>query len=568
MDTQTAIGSATLGQTAGVAAMDRRSFVTGAAAVAGAAMAGVALTGSAPAVARADGQTWDVEADVVVVGTGTAAMAAVAALDYGAQSVVVLEKLGIFGGTTAMSGQGLGIPLSDAAAEAGFEDREEKVLSYYRNATNGRWDEAVSRSYIANGNEFLRWTRGALGTTWGFTSPAFQDYYEPLEGFLPQGRGSLFAVSVDGYAEGEAPRLWALVEQKLAADERCTVMLNTPATGLVVENGAVVGVEATDPSGATLRIRADKGVVLGTGGFDYNDALRKDCLPFPLFVTNACSGNTGDGHLMGMKIGAATAYMDCVWGLPCFLPAGEDVDAMIDENRIASTFVGNDWAMWRGKPGAVVVNRSGRRFGDEAQVYGNFNLDFGQFSSGMGGYPNIPAFFICDSAFAAVYTLPGQAAVGDPVPDNFVVADTLAELAEKLGIDPAGLEEEIAQFNEDARTGVDPKFGRGAKSIDVNTTGLFAGMRTDIANPCLAPVEVGPFYGAVYVPGTCGTCGGLKTDANAQVVDLSGAPIAGLYAVGNCSFGVSGGKYLHGGMTVGSGCVMGWVAVRHMLGVA
>ena len=189
---------------------------------------------------------------------------------------------------------------------------------------------------------------------------------------------------------------------------------------------------------------------------------------------------------------------------------------------------------------------------------------------------NIPAYFICDAACWATYSLPGHTvgAVGDgedsyfnetyggeasdpsEVPAHFVQADTLEELAEKLGIDAAGLAAEIATFNENAAKGVDPVYHRGEKHLDINTTGVMAGSRTDLANPVLAPLATGPFYGAVYVPGTCGTAGGLTINENAQVVNVNGEPIEHLYAVGNCSSGVSGGTYVHGGISLGSGAVI------------
>ncbi|WP_102378118.1 FAD-binding protein [Raoultibacter timonensis] len=553
--------------------VSRRGFLKGSAILAaGAAGASLGLSGcSAGAKPSEDGKrdsgAWDKECDVLVVGTGTSAVAAVAASHYGAESVVVLEKSKeMFGGTTGTSGQGVGIPLTDAAKEAGIEDSEEEVLKYYKSATNGRYDEAVAKSYIKNGNEYLKWTNEVFGFKWDFTSPAFQDYFEPCEGFLPYGRGSLSVVEINGQENSSG--MWSVFQQAIQDDEKSELLMGTAATELVVEDGRVVGVAATGSKGEEIRIRANKGVVLGTGGFDHNDSMRKEFLPYPLFVTNAAQGNTGDAQRMGMAIGAAVANMDCSWGLPCFLPSGEDFEELLASNRIVYTFTGNDWAMYRGKPGAVVVNRAGKRFGDEAQAYGVYNLDFGQFSSKDSNYPNIPAYFICDSSYTAMYALPGQEAAGDPIPDFFVQADTIGELAEKLGIDAEGLAAELDEFNANAAEGKDPKFGRGEKSIDVNSSGLYAGSRTDIPNPCLSPVETGPFYGAVYVPGTCGTCGGLKIDENSQVVNFAGEPIEGLYAVGNCSSGVSGGKYLHGGMTVGSGSVMSWVAVRHMLGVS
>lgn len=553
--------------------VSRRTFLTGSAIVAAGAslgLIGCSQPTSGQGASSATSGSWDKECDILVVGTGTAAFAAIAAADYGAESVIVLEKSSsMFGGTSATSGGGVGIPLTDAAKEAKVEDSEEKVLAYYKAASRGRADEAIVKSYIKNGNEFLRWTGDALGFKWGFTSPAFQDYYEPCEGFLPYGRGSISVLEIDGQKNQGATGVWTLLQKSVKDNEKTELLMDTAATELVVdESGRVVGVVAKTSGKDELRIHATKGVILGTGGFDHNDDMRKEYLPYPLFVTNAAQGNTGDGQIMGMAIGAAVSNMDRSWGLPCFLPAGKNPEEMIEVNEIVTDFTGNDWAMYRGKPGALVVNKAGRRFGDEAQVYDVFNRDFGQFSSAIADFPNIPAFFICDSTYTAAYTLPGQKTKEDPIPEFITQANTLEELANKLGIDAAGLTDEIETFNENAKEGIDPAFGRGTKQIDINTSGLYAGSRTDIPNPCLSPVGTGPFYGALYVPGTCGTNGGLKANENAQVVSLTGEPIEGLYAIGNCSSGVSGGAYCHGGMTVGAGSVMGWVAVRHALGVS
>ena len=414
----------------------------------------------------------------------------------------------------------------------------------------------------------MEWSRDYFGFTWNLTTPAFQDYYEPCEGFLAYGRGNISVTEINGEPNTHAAGgTWNAIRAKLESSDKVELMMGTAATKLINDDtGRVIGVVANGPNGE-MKIGAKKAVILGTGGFDHNDEMRKEYLPYPLFITNAVAGNTGDAQKMGLEIGAALAHMDRSWGLPCFIPTGDKYETLLAENRIVYDFIGNDWAMYRGKPGDIVVNKAGKRFGDEAQVYDVFNRDFGQFSSADASFPNIPAFFIADSTYASNYTFPGQKK-GDPVPEWITQADTLEELADMLGIDPAGLLAEVAEFNASAKEGKDPHFGRGTKSIDINTTGLYAGSRTDIPNPCLSPLETGPFYGAVYVPGTCGTNGGLKINENGNVVNFAGEPIEGLYAVGNCSSGVSGGAYCHGGMTLGSGGVMSYVAARHALGVA
>jgi hypothetical protein len=556
-------------------ALSRRGFLAGAGLVA--LGAGVGLTGcnseggsAGSTDADKNAVSFDRECDLLVCGSGTAVVAALAAAEFGAESVILIEKSDVFGGTSAMSGGGVGIPLTYVAKAAGIQDSEEAVLTYYKNATVGRADESVVKSYITNGNAFLEWTRDTYGFTWDFSSLAFHDYYEPCEGFLAYGRGSISVGLINGEPNSEprAVGVWAVYREAVDNNDKIELIMNTAATSLITdEQGAVLGAVITS-EGKELRVGAKKGVILGTGGFDHNDEMRKDYLPYPLLVTNASPGNTGDAHIMGMRIGAALSHMDRSWGLPSFLTGNQNPDELVANNQIVYDFSGNDYAHYRGRPGVIVVNRAGKRIGDEAQAYDVFNRDFGRFSSKAASFPNIPSFFICGASYSETYTLPRQSSKDDPIPDFYVQADTIEELAQKLGIDAAGLTAEIESFNAAAREGRDPVFDRGAKSIDVNSSGLYSGSRTDIPNPCLLPVEGGPYYGATYVPGTLGTNGGLKIDANSQVRSVTGEPIKGLYAVGNCSAGVSGGAYCHGGMTVGAGCVMSYVAARHALGVA
>ena len=358
--------------------------------------------------------------------------------------------------------------------------------------------------------------------------------------------------------------------------------METPATQLVTDStGAVVGVKATSGKDE-VAVKADA-VILATGGFDHDDEMRAKHMPFKILATNAALTNTGDGHKMGMAIGADVSFMDSCWGAPAILTTGQDPHELIESGTIAQEIAGTDWAMYRGLPGAVVVNRKGHRIGNEATAYDSFFRAFSYYDNGEMEHLNIPSFLVCDAACWNTYSMPGHTVGsmdggffdetygggedGGEVPAWFVQADTLEELAEKLGIDPAGLAAEIAAFNENAEKGVDPVYHRGEKHLDVYTSGVMAGSRTDLANPVLAPLATPPFYGAVYVPGTCGTGGGLTINENAQVMSAFGEPIPGLYAAGNCSSGVSGGRYVHGGISIGSGAVMGWIAVHHALGL-
>lgn len=558
--------------------MKRRDFLK-TAALSSLALGSAALAGNTTLAFADEGDVaWDKEVDVLVVGSGTGSFAALVAAAKGAGSVCLVEKGSMWGGTAALSGGGLAVPLTYAAADAGVTDSKEEIIKYFTNASSRRVDQDVLSAFIDNGSDFIDWISGEMD--WVFTaSPLFGDYYEPMEGWIPMGRGSLGASNAEGPLV--ASQMWAQMKTKLE-DYGVEILMDTPATQLIVDNeGAVIGAVCGDQN-----IKAGA-VILATGGFDHNDAMRAKYHPYPLLATCAIPTNTGDGQLMGMAIGADVSYMDRSWGAPAILTkADEDPATVIAEGRIIQEVAGTDWAMYRGLPGAVVVNKKGHRIGNEAGPYDLFNQSFTYYDTGEPGLINIPAYFICDAACWATYSLPGHivGAVGDgedsyfnetyggeatdvdEVPAHFVKADTLEELAELLGIDPEGLAAEIAAFNENAINGVDPVYHRGEKHLDLNTTAVMAGNRTDLANPVLAPLATGPFYGAIYVPGTCGTAGGLTINGDAQVMHVTGEPIANLYAVGNCSSGVSGGTYVHGGISLGSGGVMSWQAVNHILG--
>ena len=529
--------------------LNRRDFL-GASAVVGTGVVGcAALAGSAALPALAAEATWDKEADVVVVGSGTAAFAAVSAMSLGAESAIVLEKSGVWGGTSAMSGCGMWVPGAYCQAEAGVEDDLDEAYAYMLKTAAGRADERVARAYIDNAPKFLEWTRDAYGWDW-YCGPNGGDYFESYEGALDGGR-TVFVKFDEG-------NVWSHIEQ-IAADQGVEVLLETPAVSLVRdETGGVAGVLAHDKDGAELRIHAKKGVILGTGGFDHNQAMIKAFMPARPYVTNAAAGNTGDGHLMGMALGADVSHMDTNWGLPCLSDAATfdpDADAV-------SSFAGNDWFHYRTKPNAIVVNKYGKRFGNESSAYAIFNRAFEEWDTGLQEYRNLPAYLIVDSEFMQYFSLSWDGSV----PEYVKQADTLEGLAEALGIDADGLLAEVEQFNANAELGLDPVWHRGEGGYDRATSADTVSGRS-LPSMSLGPIATPPFYGALYVPGTCGTNGGLRTDENAQVVNVWGEAIPGLYAVGNCSAGVSGGAYCGGGMTVGAGSVMAWVAVRHILGI-
>ena len=490
---------------------------------------------------------WDREADVIVLGTGTVAPAALVAHDAGAK-VLVLEKAPIFGGTSATSGGGVRIVNSYLAQEAGVAISREDALAYHVRAAEGQASEEIMEAFVDKSNEMLEWLRDNAGFVFSYDSsptPAFSEYY-PYPGHTgPGAKPFVNIVREDEVGGGRG--LWMSLKE--ACDERgIEILFDTAGKKLVTnDKGEVVGVIA-ESGGQEMAIKARKAVIIGTGGFEHNREMVRHYLRGPIHAVNTPSTNTGDGHLMGMAIGADLRNMNECWGVPFFKP---DPDAYTGEA---------DWQMYRGKPGAITVNKHGQRIGDESCNYDSAIKAFHYYDNGAFEWRNIPGYFICDAGFTSRYPLPGSQYQVGVVPDWFVVADSMEELAAALGVDAAGLQETVAKFNENARNGVDPEFHRGEYDFDQWTAGDLT--REDLANPCLAPLETPPYCAATIWPGTCGTNGGLRTDADARVLNVWGEVIPRLYCTSNTMASASGVGYQGGGVTLGTGMTFAYLAAK------
>jgi succinate dehydrogenase/fumarate reductase flavoprotein subunit len=526
--------------------ISRRTFLR-TATVAGAVTAGSGLLGkmapgAQPRVAFAQDVDWTHEADVVVIGSGTGQLAAIYAADQG-MSAIVLEKAQFGGGTTGISGGGIWVPNNFRMQEFGIPDSRENALEYLSRATFGQSDPALHEAFVDNINlavEFLR----SVDIDWEIT-PQFHDYYPEFPGGVPEGRKLSPISTIEGARGGGA--LTRMMQQ--AGEERgVEYMFSTAAKRLVVdENGAVAGVVA-ESEGQEINVRALRGVVVATGGFDHNPDMVAAYLRGPLYYPSAVRTNTGDGHLMGMALGANLRNMNECWGWPVYY--NEDLDAGTPALAIDL-----------GKPGAIVVNKYGQRFFNEAGAYDPATRTFYDYDNGKHEYVNIPAYAISDAGHRSRYGFAGVAAGAD-VPEWIAQADTLEGLAEAIGVDAATLVATVERFNENASQGQDPDFNRGESAFDQLTGGDRS--RTDLANPCLAPLSEPPFYAAVLYPGSLGTCGGLQINANAQVLNVWNEPIPNLYAVGNASGSVMGAGYPGGGATVAAGFAFSYIAVNSM----
>jgi succinate dehydrogenase/fumarate reductase flavoprotein subunit len=219
----------------------------------------------------------------------------------------------------------------------------------------------------------------------------------------------------------------------------------------------------------------------------------------------------------------------------------------------------------RGKPGSLVVNAAGRRFTNEAVSYHRFVQAMLR-AHNQGNA--IPARMICDRAFLWRYGLgairPFTRNLAPYLDAGYLTrADTLVGLAARLGIDAGELADTVAAYNEAARTGVDPEFGRGADAYS-----RYLGDADVGPNPCLAALVTPPFFAIALVPSDLGTAAGLTTDPHARVLGAHGAPVPGLYAAGGDMRSIMCGRYPGPGITLGPALTFGFLAAMHAAGAA
>jgi len=551
---------------------------------------------------------WDHITDLLVVGSGGGGMtAALIAKDHGLDALVI-EKANVYGGSTAMSGGSVWVPNNHLMQQAGLQDSPEEALAYLISITAGKVPEDRLRAYLAAAPAMLSYLEKHSHVRFQMV-PGYSDYYPDVSGARPGGGrtieaapfnarrlghmrrylrplphqarlfGRMMATAYDAHlmldsslrGRFRAAAIFAAyflnpARSLASTDTRLTLgnalsarlylsledrgvplWLNTGARHLILDKGRVIGLEA-NRAGRTIRIRADKGVVLAAGGFARNRAMRDKYQRQPISNawTVACPENTGDAIQMGLEAGGTLDLMDDAWWMPTSLVPGKEMPNMI--------------IVERSLPGSIVVNAAGKRFTNEAAAYIDVVKD--QYARHWDGENSVPAYLIMDRRFRRRY--PTSPMLPGFTPKKYVrsgylkVADTLEGLAQQCGIDPAGLVAEVTKFNRYAASGSDPEFGRGARSID-----RYYGDPAVRPNACLAPLDRPPYYAIELWPGDLGTKGGLVTDAQARVLRQDGSPIEGLYATGNCAASVMGHTYAGAGATIGPSMVFGYVAALH-----
>jgi 3-oxosteroid 1-dehydrogenase len=530
----------------------------------------------------------------VVLGSGAAGLTAAITAASGGATVGVFEKSTELGGTTAWSGGQLWIPNNPHQPEIGVSDSTDEAFRYLMSLSRGLLDETLIRAYLEAGPEMVSFLDKQAGMEF-YAVPDFPDYHPENPGGKPRGGRTiecpLFPFERLGeWAEAfthtpyypdehitmSETSLGAVVPKPVSAQEKARrqehdergrgqalvgrlflacldagiqVFRGHRARELVTAGGRVTAVRFETADGE-LTVGARRGVVLATGGFEWNEKLKRAFLRGPLTHPVSPPTNTGDGLLMAMRVGAMLGNMREAW----WMPAADLPEGINSMNRVMITAD-------RTRPRSIMVNRHGRRFTNEAANYNAFGGAFHAEDVASFDYANLPCWLIFDHEYLRRYGTVGPYPPSDTPPGWLPGFDSVESLAEHLGVPAGTLRSTIEQWNANAAAGRDPDFHRGQSAHD-----RWWGDPAYKGDPrgTLGPLDTPPYYAISVKSGALGTKGGPQVDRNARVIDLDGHPIPGLYAAGNVMASPFGMTYGGAGGTIGPAMVFGYLAGLHL----
>ncbi|MGF6369713.1 succinate dehydrogenase/fumarate reductase flavoprotein subunit [Paraburkholderia sp. RAU6.4a] len=549
--------------------------------------------------------------DVLVIGSGCSGMSAAITAASEGLNVLVIEKEPKFGGSTARSGGWLWIPNTALAKVQGIYEAEDAARTYLQHEAGSSFDGERVDAFIKNGPEAVDFFTAKTAVR--FDMPlVFPDYHAEAPGGTQGGR-SMVTRPFDGRELGTAikdlapalPELtvfgmmlgsgkeivhfmrvtksiksaWYVTKRlsrhfadvlkhgrgmtltngnalagrlaKSLFDLNVPLWLNTKALSLTNDNGRITGA-VLDRAGSKVRVTANRAVILASGGFPYDIERRKQLFPHAPTGSEHFSpsptGNTGDGLRMAEAVGAqvTTTLPNAAAWVPVSTLTRKDGTTGIMPHFID-----------RAKPGVISVLRDGRRFTNEGHSYHDFVQALVK-STPAG--EEISAHLICDHKTLRTYGLGSVAPFPMPIGRYLRVgyltkASTVDELADKIGVNALNFKETVRGYNAEARLGRDSLFGKGSTAYN-----RYQGDALHSPNPCVAPIEKGPFYALKIRIGDIGTFAGLKTDSSCRVLNSDGAPIHGLFAVGNDACSIMGGNYPGAGITLGPALTFGYIA--------
>lgn len=534
--------------------------------------------------------------DVIILGTGGSGLtAAVAAHDAGAK-VRVFEKHDQIGGTTAWSGGMLWIPNNHHEEELDVEDSRENALKYLMSLSHDMIQQDLAEAFLDAGPAMMKHLEENSPVIFR-PIPDFPDYHAEHPGgmvrggrsvdcplypfdelgewaervtpspYSPDPRYSIYDSSI-GQAQPK-PLSEEELDRRASRDERGSGQAlmgrllracldrgiepetSTRAIDLIREDGRVSGVKV-EKDGVMREEFADA-VILATGGFEWDEDLKRAFLRGPMTHPVSIQTNTGDGLKMAMRIGAKLGNMREAWWMPVQQVPREIVSTGV-------TLVAGQ----RSLPRSIMVNKKGKRFVNEAANYNAFGAAFHEQDVSSFDYANLPCWMIFDKGYIDRYGSGMMGGAAGEMPPQWVMrADTLAGLAKNLGLPDGALEQTVGEWNSMVEDGCDKHFGRGEAAHDI-WWGDPKHRNSRAAT--LGPITDGPFFAVEIKSGALGTKGGPQTNRNAQVLDVDGKAIEGLYAAGNVMASVMGMTYGGPGGTIAPGMVFGFLAGRHAAG--
>lgn len=553
--------------------------------------------------------------DLLVVGSGAAGLTCAITAKKRGLTVAVLEKEPVFGGTTALSGGVLWIPMGPHGRQQNPADTREAVRTYLMQESGRFYDEATAQAFIEHGPAMVDFLQRE--TQMQFVPTLYPDYHCDAPGGAQVGR-SILAAPYDIRGLGEdmarlkppletitfigmmfnssnadlkhffratksltsalyvARRLATHIKElalyrrgvqvtsgnalaarlaRSALDLGIPILTSTPVRGLLEEGGRITGVRV-EGEGGPRELRARHGVVLACGGFPHDAKRIAQAYPHVRrggeHLSPTPESNTGDGVNLAE---AAGGVADIRYA---------DSAAWMPVSRVplgGGRFGVFPHLLDRYKPGVIAVLKNGRRFCNESESYHDVGAAL---TRACEGQKETVMWLVCDKACLAKYGLgyvkPAPMPIGPHLRSGYLLQGrTLAELAVQAGIDPQGLEATVRAYNPPAERGEDPAFGRGKTAFN-----RYLADPEHRPNPCVAPVAQGPFYAVRVVMGDLGTFDGLQTSLAGEVLRRDGQPIPGLYATGNDRASMMGGAYPGAGITHGPNMVFAYLTAHHI----
>jgi succinate dehydrogenase/fumarate reductase flavoprotein subunit len=557
------------------------------------------------------------DCDVLVIGAGAAGLAAAVTAARKGLKVIIAEKAPYFGGTSAVSGGWVWVPCSAQAREAGVVDDIEKARTYLRSEMGQRYSAAHVDAYLKTAPQALDFFARESDLSFEL-GPLYPDYHPEAPGGIAGGR-ALVALPYDGRKLGrEISRLKppvpettflgmavgsgkelkyffnvtrsvvsaayvamllarflrdklvygrgmrltngnALVARLARTAFALGVELRTEAPALRLLGGpaGVTGAVVSE-NGCEVEIHARRGVILTAGGFAHNAEMRKRLYPHVKAGSSHSSAVdphiTGDTFRMVRDVGGE--IVEDYWNAAAWVPL-----SLVPRSGGGTGFFPH--FIDRAKPGVIAVTRAGHRFVNEAVSYHDF-VQALQAVTPQGAESD--CWLIADHATIRKYGLghvkPFPVPLKPALRSGYLKRGaTLAELAKACGIEPSTFEATVSRYNATAQAGEDPEFGRGSTAYN-----RFLGDATHTPNPCVGPIQKGPFYAVRLVAGDLGTFAGIRTDEAARVLTSVGEVIRGLYAAGNDAASIMAGTYPGAGITLGPAITFGYIAALQAAG--